>query len=301
MSDEIATTPVAGGEAPAPEVAPHDPSPSFPDPSDPQLGAEGSGNEGEGQAEEEAEEVDFEGKKYTLPKTLKDALLRQADYTRKTQEVAEQRRSIEARASEFDALRQVQDALAEDVAEVKALDKQIALYEKIDWDALISQDPVQAQRYQLARDRLKEARAQALGEVQQKGQKLTLDLEQRAAKQVEQANQVLAREIPGWSPAREAELVNFAKNHVGFADGELQALARSLHGFDGAVAKFARLVHMAEIGQRVVKQTTSAAKPAPTAPARPAPSVATSGRAQAKDPSRMSTDEWVAWRRSNRK
>lgn len=301
MLEDTATTPVAGEQSPAPEVAPHDPSPTFPDVAD-QGADQETGEQTDGdETAEEAEEVDFEGKKYTLPKTLKDALLRQADYTRKTQEVAEQRRTVEARASEFDALRQVQEALADDVAEVKSLDKQIALYEKIDWDALISQDPVQAQRYQLARDQLKEARVKALGEMQQKGQKLTLDLEQRAARQIEQANQVLAREIPGWSPAKEAELVNFAKNHVGFADAELQALARSLHGFDGAVAKFARLVHMAEVGQRVVKQTTSATKPAPPATAKPAPSVATSGRAQAKDPSRMSTEEWVAWRRSNRK
>ena len=48
------------------------------------------------EVEEEAEEVDFEGKKYLVAKELKDALLRQSDYTRKTQEVAETRKQIEA-------------------------------------------------------------------------------------------------------------------------------------------------------------------------------------------------------------
>ena len=42
-------------------------------------------------ADPEFEEVEYEGKRYALPKELKDAILRQSDYTRKTQELAQQR------------------------------------------------------------------------------------------------------------------------------------------------------------------------------------------------------------------
>jgi hypothetical protein len=46
--------------------------------------------------EPEQVEVEYDGKTYLLPLELKDALLRQADYTRKAQEVAESRRRLQA-------------------------------------------------------------------------------------------------------------------------------------------------------------------------------------------------------------
>ena len=49
----------------------------------------------------ELEEVEHEGKKYQIPKPLKGALLMQADYTRKTQEVAEQRRAVEEQQRQY--------------------------------------------------------------------------------------------------------------------------------------------------------------------------------------------------------
>jgi hypothetical protein len=60
---------------------------------------DGEGNPDADQADDEdddGEEVEWEGNQYRLPKGIKDALLRQADYTRKTQEVAETRREAEA-------------------------------------------------------------------------------------------------------------------------------------------------------------------------------------------------------------
>ncbi len=41
-------------------------------------------------------EVQHEGKTYTVPTALKGALMRHADYTRKTQELAQHRRALEA-------------------------------------------------------------------------------------------------------------------------------------------------------------------------------------------------------------
>ena len=41
------------------------------------------------------ERVNYEGTEYEVPTALKDALLRQSDYTRKTQEVSEQRKALE--------------------------------------------------------------------------------------------------------------------------------------------------------------------------------------------------------------
>src|SRR5947199_238059 len=53
------------------------------------------------EAPEEAE-VEYGGKTYTLPAELKDALLRQADYTRKTQEVAQGRKALDGARADHD-------------------------------------------------------------------------------------------------------------------------------------------------------------------------------------------------------
>ena len=58
---------------------------------------DGEGNpDEESEPEDDTEEVDYEGKKYRVPKDIKDALLRQSDYTRKTQELAEHRNQVSA-------------------------------------------------------------------------------------------------------------------------------------------------------------------------------------------------------------
>src|SRR5437868_9942337 len=60
-----------------------------------------------GEEPEESDEIEHEGRKYQVPKALKPLLLMQADYTRKTQEVAEQRRAVQA---ERQALHQTSQA-----------------------------------------------------------------------------------------------------------------------------------------------------------------------------------------------
>src|SRR6476660_325944 len=56
-------------------------------------GDEDEGSQDDQDEDDDSEEVEFGGKKYKLPKDLKPALMMEADYRRKTQELAEQRRS----------------------------------------------------------------------------------------------------------------------------------------------------------------------------------------------------------------
>jgi len=58
-------------------------------------------------AEDESEglglvEVEYDGVVYEVPNTLKDAILRQKDYTQKTQEVAETRKEVELRQQQVE-------------------------------------------------------------------------------------------------------------------------------------------------------------------------------------------------------
>lgn len=60
-----------------------------------ELEAEGGDDSPDGEAVEEVEWED--GKKYQVPKAIKDALMRDRDYRHKTMELAEQRRDFESK------------------------------------------------------------------------------------------------------------------------------------------------------------------------------------------------------------
>ena len=96
--------------------------------------------------DDDGEEIDYEGEKYKVPAKLKEAFLRQADYTRKTQEVAEQKRDIERQAAEVQQRAQFNQQHVQDVAKVMAIDEQLAKYQGLDWNAITDADPVQAMK-----------------------------------------------------------------------------------------------------------------------------------------------------------
>src|SRR3990167_6068838 len=99
-------------------------------------GSEPNPNEQELPVAEEDEEIEHDGEKFKVPKKLKDAFLRQADYTRKTQEVSETKRQLEARENELkqhfeqrqaqiQAQTEFQQKHIEDVAKVVSIDQRL--------------------------------------------------------------------------------------------------------------------------------------------------------------------------------
>ena len=102
-------------------------------------------DEGDGEPPEpELVEVEYEGKKHKVPPELKDALLRTADYTRKTQEVAEQRKAVEAKQVEANQAFQTSQEVIEARAHIHHVDSQLKQYENVNWAQLEQEDPVGA-------------------------------------------------------------------------------------------------------------------------------------------------------------
>lgn len=163
--------------------------------------------------DDETFEIVHEGRPYQLPAALKGGFLRQADYTRKTQELAAHRKALLAeREAAARAIQAAHEGLG-DQAHLAALDRQVAALAQVDWRALAQADPQraealwsQAQHTQALRDRYAEAvhhhraRAQAVA------------ARQRAASMTA-TGQVLSRDIEGWSPELAAKLVDYARGH----------------------------------------------------------------------------------------
>jgi hypothetical protein len=231
----------------------------------------------------EFEEVEYEGKKYALPKELKDAILRQSDYTRKTQELAQTREQSQAEIAQEKARIEAERANIQSVARVYAIDERLQQYAGTDWQALSQSDPVAAQQQFFTYQQLKDARAQVIGQIQQHESQRALRESEATARSMQQAQEVLGREIKGWSPALAKELRGIAKD-LGASDDAINGIrepwvVRALHA------------------QKVLREMTAkATKPPPAPPAQPVKTV-TGGTARAAvDPDKMDTDAWMKWR-----
>jgi hypothetical protein len=188
------------------------------------LELEAEGGDEQPEVEDPLDDVEYNGKQYKLPKELKEALLRQEDYTRKTQDVANQRRQVEqmiqAKAQEF----QLQQQTIQGQAYLISVDQQLAQYNGVDWQRLSVEDPAEASRLYIARGQLAEHRQQVAAKVAQEQQALMHVQQQELYQRMQEGAQVLSRDIPGWSPEVGKALIEYGARSFGFEPAELQGV-----------------------------------------------------------------------------
>lgn len=227
-----------------------------------------------------SEEVEFEGVKYKVPAPLKDALLRQADYTKKTQELAEERKAIKA---EREA---VQQASAEEMsarANLTLIDQQIAQFHKVDWNAYNDQDPFEAQKAFQQFTLLKDARSQTANYISHVQQERTLKEQQETAKRLEEGAAELKRDIKDWSPATAAKLMDFAQTTYKFSQEDLDGID------DPRLIKVLHAAHQWEEHQAKAKKAAQIAKGQQVQP------VSTLKGTTARTPVRADTSDFSAF------
>jgi len=246
---------------------------------------------------EEDEEIEIGGKKVAMPKSIaaeiKAGTMRNADYTQKTQAVAEERKAVEAERARVREEAQQQQQYIKEIAKVHALDDELAKFKDIDWDGLSDTDPVSVQKLQIRLQTLQSERHAAVQAVTQKQNEHALVEQQATAKQLQDAEAYVQREIPGWTPERAGALNEYASKLGVKMD---QATARTIVQNPA----FLLMMDKAEkFDQLVAKQS---AKPkTPTAPPPPVPRVG-AARASAKpDPAKMSDADWFKQREEQRR
>lgn len=153
------------------------------------------------------------------------------DYTKKTQEVAEQRKAIEMHAQALKAQEQTfnqmvesQQAFIKDIAKLESINDQIAQFESVDWNALSDNDPVQAQKLFIQYQNLNTKRTQMGQEIQQKHNQLQQQRNQNNALRLEQERAELLKAFPDWNQERASELRDTAKQY-GFNDEEVSGIS----------------------------------------------------------------------------
>lgn len=186
--------------------------------------AEDAGEESEdqpAQTDDDYVEVEYEGKQYKLPPELKDAVLRQSDYTRKTQEVAELRKQAEQEREYLNLQAQMQTQFSQGYAQLTALDNQLAQYEKINWSELIDSDPVQAMKLDRQYRELQQYRNNTHNHLQSAQAQFQQQSQEHLAQQLAQGAARLQAEIPGWGTELAAQIRKTGMDY-GFSEYELE-------------------------------------------------------------------------------
>lgn len=191
--------------------------------------------------EDETEEVELGGKKYKVHRDLKANLMMQADYTRKTQEIAEYRRALDqaaqahqAREQAFAQQAQFQQQHLREFAHLANLDQQLEQYARFDWDQAEIQDPLTAQKHLRQYQQLKDQRAALAGQLQQmeystreqaRRQELAQqqEHEKALAKQIQETERVLQREIKGYNETTLTAIRDYATGRAGYSMEELKS------------------------------------------------------------------------------
>jgi len=159
-----------------------------------------------------SEEVEWEdGQKYKVPPPLKSGVLREADYRKKTQEIAEQRRQYEEQTKQFTERQQLFQKHVGEIVQIQSMNEQLAEYQKVDWNAWAQSDPAAAQRAQVQMNALMMKRQGLQESLRQKIENdARTEAEERAKRRA-----ALERELPlkvsGWNSELDKKLREFAK------------------------------------------------------------------------------------------
>jgi hypothetical protein len=228
--------------------------------------------DGELEATEEAEEledqsfdilaqtVEVEGEEITVEE-LKRGNLRQRDYTRKTQELAEARREMEAQNAEVVRERQQYAQLLPALAE--RLEQQVV--EEPDWDTLYDADPNMARKAERQFRKQKEEREAQLQAIRAERERIQVleaeNQERMKAEFTARQREILPEIIPEWRDTKVAQKEATDLRSFLLKEGFLEADINELR--HAGLVKIARMAMMFDQGQS--KAVKAKAKPKPKA------------------------------------
>lgn len=245
---------------------------------DPELEAPADGDDGDG-----AWQIEHEGQVYELPAALKGGFLRQADYTRKTQELAQHRRALMAEREAVAAQAQAAHVALSDHAHLAALDQQLAAFADVDWQAAAQADPRRAQALWEQFQQTQGLRQQFAYALSHKQAHAELASAREAAAKMAETGRTLSREIEGWSPEVAAKLVDYAKA-FGVTHEELTRMA------DPRLWKVLHKAYQADQASREEGTANAAAK---AQAVRPAVTVSGSAAGGGGVRDELATKEWM--------
>lgn len=231
--------------------------------------------------------VEVDGEEFEVPESLKSAIMRNKDYTQKTQELSAFRRDLEEERKLFEEERKRDEEDFKLQAQLLSLEDQLKTYETVDWTQLEQTDPEAANSHWRQFQMLKDRKNDLGSQVEKRQTERSQTAQQTLAKRVEETKEFAEKNIEGWDAALASEIEAFAIEQ-GFTQESLltnlsPALVKALH-----------------VGLQGQKMKSKVAKPAKKKTAvKPLRKVRAKSGVQTsrKDPEDMTYAEYEAWRK----
>ncbi len=228
--------------------------------------------------ESEPDLIDLDGKQLQIPPGTPAALVEavkkmtadlKADYTRKTQSTAEAARSVQIKEASLQQQEQLLSANAQRMAQLTNVKDRLSQFERIDWQSLIDEDPVRAQKLQVTYQQERRAAEALQAEWQQGEAQRQQALATYRAHKLAEGEQQLLKAIPNWDAAKKQQVMKNTLSY-GYAPEELQSiddprLVRVLHDaaqWKALQAQKKTVMQKVTDAPRVVKPSASPPKPA---------------------------------------
>lgn len=260
-------------------------------------GAEGAEEQAEAEPEQTEEvEVSFGAKTLKVPKgAIPDAVLAeledftknvQGDYTRKTQEVAEQRKAVEGERELFQKLTTLKGEALKSFSAGQSIAAEIAQLEQIDLNAVWQSDPDQARRISDAISVKRNEFQRHVDAVAHHEATMAAEEQQAIAKLEEAGRAEMQRAVKGFDASAEKALIEYAvKNGIPEQDAKRWPLNVKTAAMAWKAMQFDKL-------QATTKAAT-AVKP-PPAPVAPVKAVSSKSASTAqKSYEEMSPEEFA--------
>ena len=217
----------------------------------------------------ESVEVEYDGVLYDVPVALKDALLRQSDYTVKTQEVALSKKEFGVQSQQI-ALERGQYEFAQsvfdEVLEIRNLDSQAEQWKDYIRANVDAMSPLDIEKARMSRDELIEKRDILSTGIQQKQANHQQAQDQSRAELLKTGTEVLKQKIPDWGPEKEKAVQDFALS-LGYQPSQLLNVAPMdvvvLHGYMQYQALLANKTNAVKQVQSAPKIKASSRDPMP--------------------------------------
>ena len=164
--------------------------------------------------------LDWEGQSLRIPKTLKEAAMRHEDYTRKTQEVGEQRKSLEQVQSIAELQRHENNfmrSVEPERQELYMIDQYLKQFSTLNWSQMSTEEIM---RHRIEMDTAKDRRTAVADSINGKQRKFMDELQSKLGQLRGKSRELASKSIQGYSEETEKTIREFAKSE-GLADREI--------------------------------------------------------------------------------
>jgi hypothetical protein len=176
---------------------------------------------------DEMVEVEFDGTLIEAPKNVAEALMRQNDYTQKTQEVSTQRKTVEVQLGEVEQLKAQYNFAAEVQNDIMEARQQELLAEQLHQylrDNVGSLTSVDIEKIKIAAEDARMARDEKVQSVTQRQTEFQQAQEQNRKELLTKSTEVLRQNIPGWDANKDTATREYAQT-LGFTEAEVSEAA----------------------------------------------------------------------------